>query len=76
MRDYNLRSDDIYGAPPTRRRLGWLKIVAALVLIGAGAFYVLTKEKAPEAEQVAVSTSPDIIPLTLPPRSPSPTAAQ
>ena len=77
MRDYNLRSRDIYGAPKQPRRLAWLKILVALLIAGAAAVYFMGQNDSPEvAPTAAAPTSPNIIPLTLPPRGSTPTGTQ
>ena len=76
MRDYNLRSRDIYGAPKQPRRLGWLKILVALLIAGAAAVYFLDREGSHEIAPSAAPTSPNIIPLTIPPRGSTPTGTQ
>lgn len=76
MRDYNLRSRDIYGAPKQPRRLGWLKILVALLIAGAAAVYFLDREGSHEIVPSAAPASPNIIPLTLPPRGSTPTGTQ
>lgn len=75
MKDYNLRSRDIYGQPQQRGGRGWLKLGVILVVIAAAVAYFQFKGRAPTpAPQAAPpnATNPNIIPLTLPPRSPSP----
>lgn len=77
MRDYNLRSRDIYGAPKQPRRLGWLKILVVLLIAGAAAVYFVEQGGSPEVAQTTTApTNPNIIPLTLPPRSSAPTGTQ
>ncbi len=71
MRDYNLRSRDIYGDPQQRGGRGWLKVGLFLAISAAAAAAYLQfgqHTPAPEASP-AGTTSPDIIPLTLPARS-------
>jgi hypothetical protein len=84
MKDYNLRSRDIYGQPQQRGGRGWLKLVAGLLVAAAaagGAYYYYMHrtpgpDPTPAAPSVAPKANPDIIPLTLPPRTPRPAAAQ
>ena len=73
MKDYNLRSRDIYGDPQQRSGRGWLKVGVFLAIAGvAAAAYVQFGQDAPAPEaSPAGTTNPDIIPLTLPPRSPT-----
>lgn len=75
MRDYNLRSRDIYGEPQQRGGRGWLKFGVVLAVVAAAAAgYLQFRQHTPEPEAspaAAPHPSPDIIPLTLPPRSPS-----
>ena len=73
MKDYNLRSRDIYGDPRPKvpRILG--KLVLLLVLGGAGAAgYWYWQPSVPATGDLAApapkAETPDIIPLTLPPR--------
>jgi hypothetical protein len=83
MKDYNLRSRDIYGDPRPKvpRILG--KLALLLILGGAGAAgYWYWHSSAPATGDVAVpkpmAATPDIIPLVLPPRrdSAAPTAGE
>lgn len=78
MRDYNLRSRDIYGDPQQGGGRGWrwLKVgIFLAVAAAAAAGYLQFRQHAPAPETSspeappAGGTSPDIIPLTLPPRS-------
>jgi len=70
MKDYNLRSRDIYGAPQRQRGPGWLKVGLLLVLVAAAAaVYLQLREGSTAPEPTSTHTKhPDIIPLTLPPR--------
>jgi hypothetical protein len=84
MKDYNLRSRDIYGQPQQRGGRGWLKLVATLLVVAAAGatyfFFYMQPTPGPDptpADPTAASkVNPDIIPLTLPPRTPSPAAPQ
>jgi hypothetical protein len=76
MRDYNLRSRDIYGEPQQGGGRGWLKVVVVLVVAAAAAAgylqfrqYTPAQETSSPETRPAGETSRDIIPLTLPPRS-------
>jgi hypothetical protein len=73
MKDYNLRSRDIYGDPQQRGGRGWLKVGVFLAVAAAAAVaYLQFKQHTPEPQpSPAGSANPDIIPLTLPPRSPN-----
>jgi hypothetical protein len=73
MKDYNLRSRDIYGDPQQRGGRGWLKVGVFLAVAAAAAVaYLQFKQHTPELQpSPAGSANPDIIPLTLPPRSTS-----
>ena len=73
MKDYNLRSRDIYGEPQQGGGRGWLKVVVFLAITAAAAAaYLQYRQHAPAPEaSPAGATSPDIIPLTLPPRGPA-----
>ena len=73
MKDYNLRSRDIYGDPKPKvpRILG--KLVLLLILGGAGAAaYWYWHSSAPATGDAPApatkAATPDIIPLALPPR--------
>jgi hypothetical protein len=68
MKDYNLRSRDIYGAPQQRGGRAWLKVGLALIVASAAiAAYLQFRQGTPEPASPSVK-NPDIIPLTLPPR--------
>jgi hypothetical protein len=71
MKDYNLRSRDIYGEPQQRGGRAWMKIVVPLAIAAAaGAAYLQFRQHTPGPEAApSPATSPDIIPLTLPPRA-------
>jgi len=80
MKDYNLRSRDIYGDPEQRGGRCWLKVGVFLMIAAAAAaayFQFRQHAPAPDASPAgattpkAGATDPNIIPLTLPPRSPS-----
>lgn len=80
MKDYNLRSRDIYGEPQRRGGRGWLKVGVFLVIAAAAAAawfqfrqHAPTPDVSPAGATTpkAGATDPNIIPLTLPPRSPS-----
>jgi hypothetical protein len=72
MKDYNLRSRDIYGDPKPRlpRMLGKLAVLLLLGGAGAAAYYWYSAR--PSTVEVAApagkAATPDIIPLALPPR--------
>jgi hypothetical protein len=80
MKDYNLRSRDIYGEPQQRGGRAWLKVGVFLAITAAAtAAYLQFRQHtpAPDANPAdttapkAGATDPNIIPLTLPPRSAS-----
>ena len=70
MKDYNLRSRDIYGEPQQRGNRAWLKVGLALVVTAAAiAAYVQLRQGTPAPEPASPGvTNQNIIPLTLPPR--------
>ena len=73
MKDYNLRSRDIYGDPRPKgpRVLGRLLVLILLVGAGAAAYWYWHLAPRPAVETAAPAgktKAPDIIPLTLPPR--------
>jgi hypothetical protein len=73
MKDYNLRSRDIYGDPRPKgsRILGKLLVLLLLGGAGAAAYWYWHLAPRPALETAAPAgktTAPDIIPLALPPR--------
>ncbi len=73
MKDYNLRSRDIYGDPRPKgpRVLG--RLLALVLLGGAGAaaywyWHLVPQAAVGTAAPVDKAAAPDIIPLALPPR--------
>jgi hypothetical protein len=80
MKDYNLRSRDIYGDPRPKVPRVLSKLVLLLVLGGAGAAaYWYWHSSVPTTGDAPLpaprAATPDIIPLTLPPRRDSVTPA-
>jgi hypothetical protein len=80
MKDYNLRSRDIYGEPQRRGGRGWLKVGVFLIIAAAAAAgWFQFRQHAPALDVSPPgamtpkigATDPNIIPLTLPPRSPN-----
>jgi hypothetical protein len=80
MKDYNLRSRDIYGGPQQRGGRWWVKLGVVLVVVAAAivAFLQIRGHRAVPEMAPTPATNPDIIPLTLPPRTPArgPSGAQ
>jgi hypothetical protein len=77
MKDYNLRSHDIYGQPQRGRSRGWWKFWVVLLVVAASAAFFLLRDQAPspDASVTPAATDPDVIPLVLPPPRISPTPA-
>jgi hypothetical protein len=82
MKDYNLRSRDIYGDPKPKgpRVFGRLLFLVLLGGAGAAAYWYWHLAPLPDVETAAPASKtrgPDIIPLALPPRRDSlPNAAE
>jgi hypothetical protein len=77
MKDYNLRSRDIYGDPQQGGTRRWATLGVVLAIAAAAITFFLSREQATSPEVIPAGTAdPNIIPLTLPPRRPMPGPAE
>lgn len=74
MKDYSSFGRDIYRPPQRRAGRGWWTLIIVLLVAAvAVAVYFQFRDPSPSPEPQATEAAPDpnIIPLTLPPRSPN-----